>query len=471
MNFEFELVKTFSKSRKGKLSLQILLSALGVCIGVVTLINVMSAFDGYINTIESLLLSTTPHIQIKKNIRVEDSNDTDEVDEIFGDMIEEDDDFNSTSYKPRFYDTDEELETVTIEKKTNIVDFTEKNLFSKKESSRIIDILQNNSNNDINYAEEAFVLSSDIYIFNKKEELILRSDPIIYGSNFSNMKTALELKNVIDDNETVFREMNQISLRGKSGGILLTNSIFNLLQAKGINIGDKIFISQEPNLNRCIKVQVLKSFSFGLESDSCQTMIMDLNSLTKLFNTNGRANTIGIKIYNRYNAKIISDYIDSKIPEGFYTINWIDMTKRVFNILQVMKVIIYVTLFLTIIVASFNIKNSLTMIVLEKRKQIAVLKAIGAKNSNIYKAFMGLSIAIGTAGMFIGLIVGYILILYIQNIQSGALQEMLGMEKIIFFIDPLFILILYISLIFICIISALSPSIKASNISPVEGLQ
>jgi lipoprotein-releasing system permease protein len=183
---------------------------------------------------------------------------------------------------------------------------------------------------------------------------------------------------------------------------------------------------------------------------------------------------IEVKIDDVYRADEIRKEIMQRLgpTSGFFARTWIEMNRNLFSALKLEKIAMFIILALIIFVASFNIISSLIMTVMEKKKDIAILKAIGAKKSSVMKIFMVEGITIGIVGALFGSLSGYTICEIIRRYKIIKLPED------IYYINalPVTISVLDVLLVasvttIICILATLYPSYKASKIDPVETLR
>src|SRR5208337_1191378 len=133
---------------------------------------------------------------------------------------------------------------------------------------------------------------------------------------------------------------------------------------------------------------------------------------------------IDIKVDDIYKADSIARKIQSKLGFPFWARNWMEMNKNLFSALKLEKRVMFIILSLIVLVAAFNIICTLIMIVMEKNKDIAVLKSMGATSGSIMKIFVYQGVTIGAIGTLLGCI--------------GGLAVALNLEKISLFIENLF---------------------------------
>jgi lipoprotein-releasing system permease protein len=155
----------------------------------------------------------------------------------------------------------------------------------------------------------------------------------------------------------------------------------------------------------------------------------------------------------------------------FHTMDWRELNHNLFTALEMQKVMLSLVIATIIFVAAFNVVATLIMIVLEKRREIAILKAMGAKDLAIMQIFMVQGAAIGSVGTSIGLIVGGAICAYLNYFQFP-------LDPKVYLIDHLpirtslaeFIATILIALA-ICVTATLIPSLWAARMLPADGVR
>jgi lipoprotein-releasing system permease protein len=179
-----------------------------------------------------------------------------------------------------------------------------------------------------------------------------------------------------------------------------------------------------------------------------------------------------VKLEDVYAADTVRNAVAKKLGPRYIVRTWIQMNRNLFSALKLEKIAMFVILVLIILVASFNIISSLVMTVMEKKKDIAILKAMGAKNRSVMKIFMAEGLTIGVFGALAGSVIGYLMCV----IQNWLHVIKLSEEVYTINVLPMKISVTDVAIIasvtvVICLLSTLYPSYKATKIDPVETLR
>lgn len=137
--------------------------------------------------------------------------------------------------------------------------------------------------------------------------------------------------------------------------------------------------------------------------------LIRLEDAQALFGLGDVISVIEVKVDNIYKAPQIGTDIENVAGPGFMTTNWEEQNRSLFRALKTEGVVTFITISLIVFVAALNILISLTMMVMEKTKDIAVLMSMGTRKSQIRRIFTYQGLLIGIVGTAIGLVVGYVL--------------------------------------------------------------
>jgi lipoprotein-releasing system permease protein len=189
--------------------------------------------------------------------------------------------------------------------------------------------------------------------------------------------------------------------------------------ALAMEIGDTIIISAIPKNVGIFSQPLLMEFKLtGLseigfyEYDNLFAYV-DIKQAQKLFSIPDQASWIEIKLEDYRLADQVSEKIDDAFSYPFLSQTWYKQQKTLYNWLELEKLLYFAVLSLIILVAAFNIVSSLIMIVMEKTREIGILKSMGATPGMIQRIFLNEGLIIGVLGTSIGWIVGYF-ILWLQ---------------------------------------------------------
>ncbi|PIV39676.1 MAG: lipoprotein-releasing system transmembrane subunit LolC, partial [Candidatus Omnitrophica bacterium CG02_land_8_20_14_3_00__42_8] len=164
--------------------------------------------------------------------------------------------------------------------------------------------------------------------------------------------------------------------------------------------------------------------------------------------------------------------VQKKIGVDYWVRSWSELNKNLFSALKLEKITMFIILALIVVVACFNIASALIMMVMEKTKDIGILKSIGADNRSIRKIFMLNGFLIGFAGTFIGAIGGFGLCYLLKTYQF------IKLPRDIYYIDRLPVnlelsdsITVIAAAMLISLLSTLYPSWQAAKMEPVEALR
>jgi lipoprotein-releasing system permease protein len=158
--------------------------------------------------------------------------------------------------------------------------------------------------------------------------------------------------------------------------------------------------------------------------------------------------------------------------EGLRVNNWIELNRNLFTWMKLEKTVMFLILALIILVAAFNIVSTLFMVVLEKRRDIGVLKSLGAPAGTVLRIFLAEGLLIGGIGTMLGVVLGGVLIATLQR------YPFVRLPGDVYFIERLpvrpeawdFVAVIGAALV-LCIAAALYPAWRASRLDPVDAIR
>ncbi len=256
----------------------------------------------------------------------------------------------------------------------------------------------------------------------------------------------------------------------KGDGVLIGR---DMAKQFGLGPGDKLTLLS-PVTGMDYQAKVAGIFETGLYQYDSQTILASLKLVRNLlFLGDNEVNAVGIFLYNPMQAgDIKARLFDVLKDRRFSALTWIESNKSLFSALKLEKYVMFLILLLIVIVAAFNIVSSLVVLVATRTKEIAVLKALGLTNQEIYRLFLNIGILIGVVGAFFGGIIGVVLSLAIEH------WHIIKLPADVYYIDYLparlevaDALLVIGSAVIIAVFSALYPSSQAARLEPARALR
>lgn len=228
------------------------------------------------------------------------------------------------------------------------------------------------------------------------------------------------------------------------------------------------------------KFHVAGIFDSGFYEYDSSLAFISLKESQKFLNMGDEVTGLEIKVQNLYDAEKIARTIEAELGYPFWARNWMQMNKNLFSALRLEKRVMFIILSLIVLVAAFNIITSLTMVVMEKTKDIAILKSLGATAANIMKIFMIQGLLIGVSGTILGCTAGILVALRLEKI-SGFVEDLFGFKILpgdVYYLSQLpsridygDVFIIVVVTMILSFLATLYPAWRASRLDPVEALR
>jgi lipoprotein-releasing system permease protein len=161
-----------------------------------------------------------------------------------------------------------------------------------------------------------------------------------------------------------------------------------------------------PKYNR---FRVAGIFNSGFYDYDSSWAFARLSDTQRLFGIGDQVSVIEFKLDDIYQAGQVSQLLEKAAGPGFMATNWMEQNKAIFRALRLERLVTFITIGLIVFVAALNILIALTMMVMEKTRDIAVLMSMGTRKSQVRRVFVAQGVLIGLIGTAIGLILGYFL--------------------------------------------------------------
>ena len=221
-----------------------------------------------------------------------------------------------------------------------------------------------------------------------------------------------------------------------------------------------------------IRFKVAGIFDSGFYDYDSSWAFTRLSDSQRLFGLGDLVSVLEFKVDDIYRANVIGRELESAAGQGFMATNWMEQNKALFHALRLERVVTFITIGLIVFVAALNILISLTMMVMEKTKDIAVLMSLGTRQSQVRRVFMYQGVLIGILGTALGLILGYALSWLGSHYHLLSLSaEVYSIDYVPFaprLIDGILVALVALGVSFI---ATLYPSWSAARILPAEALR
>jgi lipoprotein-releasing system permease protein len=326
-----------------------------------------------------------------------------------------------------------------------------------------------------------------------------RLAPKIRGIDVEREEKVTQIREVIKEGKLDL-EMDE---KGNSNKCVIGKDLANEL---GVIVGDKITVYSPGNLSSIIdEINKAKGNAKGAKSlDQLQQMILPadltvtgifasgryafdaefilvpLNIGQELYSLGDDVHGLSVRVEDPYQSEEVKRGLEKVLPPQLNVMTWIDMNKQFFDAVRIERNTMFVLLMIIVVVASFGIMNTLITVTVQKTREIGIMKALGAKTSQILWVFLAQGMVVGLFGNVSGLAVGMMLIrwrnefkewlasaLHIEIFPPGIYQFSAIPAEVV----PHDVVVICVSAFVICSLAALIPAFAAARLDPVKALR
>lgn len=325
------------------------------------------------------------------------------------------------------------------------------------------------------------VQSASPFVYN---QVMLRSSSGVSGAVLRGIKPESLAQDLDNQNLPLLRNIfprlsEQLSKdRGNAlmPGIVLGKELAGIL---GVVKGDTVYlisprgmispIGHVPSMKRFKVAGLFESGFYEYDQSLAYIHIKDAQKMLRM----GDAVTgIGVRVKDIYQAGGVKKKITAELGFPYWARDWMQMNKNLFSALKLEKKAMFVILTLIVLVAAFNIASSLIMMVMQKTKDIAILKAMGATDKSIRKIFIFKGMVIGSVGTFLGLCLGFLLCWLLKHYKFIELPgDVYYFTTLPVQLEYLDIFLISAASLLICFLATLYPARQASKLNPVEAIR
>ncbi len=256
----------------------------------------------------------------------------------------------------------------------------------------------------------------------------------------------------------------------------------------GLRVGDRIIVigprgegeggEFKPGYKSFTVVGVFKS---GMYDHDLRTVYVPLEAaFSRAFlDTGGAVSGISVALDNPDNEKAVRDVLAREFPD-YLVSNWQEKQQTLLRALLLERRVQAVITFFIVVVAGFNILALLTVIVLEKTREIGVIRALGATTGGVMSIFVGSGLAVGVFGAGIGTGLGIAFTKNINRISDAVYAvtrfrvfppSLYYFDKIPAYLDPVQITAIAAAAVIVSLLASISPAVRAARMDPVEAIR
>jgi lipoprotein-releasing system permease protein len=212
-------------------------------------------------------------------------------------------------------------------------------------------------------------------------------------------------------------------------------------------------------------------FESGIPEKDLHTVYASLEAVQDFLGRPGKVNRVELTVKDFAHSETSGGLVREALGPDFLVKDWNQLNAHLFASLKLERVTMFVILAMIILVASFNIVTSLKMTVIEKRKEISILQAMGASSRQIGRIFLVQGAVIGNAGTLIGLALGLGFCWVLQRYPLVQLPDVFYDRSIPVRVSPFFVVGVVLTAVAIVLVAAFFPARAAAKIPPLEGIR
>lgn len=253
----------------------------------------------------------------------------------------------------------------------------------------------------------------------------------------------------------------------------------DLAETLGAKPGDSVLVTSPQGemtplglQPRFVRYQLVGVFHSGFYQYDSSYAFVRLLDAQRLFSEPDLVSVLSFKVDDLYHAPSIARELETAAGPGFQTTNWMEQNRELFRALRLEQVVTFVVIALIVCVAALNILIALTMLVMEKTRDIAVLMSFGVQPSQVRRIFLAQGLLISITGTLLGLVVGYALS------WAGGHYHFIPLSAEVYSLDTLpfapravdGVIVAGVSLL-TSLLATLYPSSAAARILPAQALR
>ena len=257
-----------------------------------------------------------------------------------------------------------------------------------------------------------------------------------------------------------------------------------------LRVGDKMlvfspqtFIAKRDEITLPLEMTVSGIFEIGMWEYDIGFILLPLDAARELYGIESGVHALRVMTTDPFRAGNVSRQISAALRNDYNDFNvqtWMDLNRQLFDALRVEKNMMFFLLIFIVLVAAFGITNTLIIVVVQKTKEIGLLKAVGFSSGSVMRVFLWQGLIQGVFGTAFGIILGFIMLHY-RNVIMRALsaglnfelfpKELYHLSEIPAHIAAADVFLVAVLSILICTLAGLLPAWRAARLDPAQALR
>lgn len=264
--------------------------------------------------------------------------------------------------------------------------------------------------------------------------------------------------------------------RSHETGIVLGSVLAEKLK---LTVGDGAMLmvmggrrTESRQLPRMHRLKVVGLFETGMYQYDDKIAYVHMHQLQHMIGIGDLVTGFEVRVADPDHVEAVTGHVVSKLGFQFWANHWKQMHRNLFSMLALQKLMMYVILTLIIVVAAFNVASALIMMVREKTKDIAIMKAMGATHASLKRIFLGKGIIIGSVGTGIGVLAGQGVCLILAHYQFIELPgDVYFLTTLPVELNLLDLGVIALGTMAICAFASFYPAKQAAKMNPVDAIR
>lgn len=256
-----------------------------------------------------------------------------------------------------------------------------------------------------------------------------------------------------------------------------------LADTLGLDVGDRVKVispltgldvsmfAPEARVPRSRDFRVIAVFEAGFQEYDSRLVYVDLYEAQRFHEHGDSVTGVEMRVHDIDRARGVARELEKALEGPFHTMDWAELNHNLFTALEIQKVMLSLVIASIIIVAAFNVVATLIMVVLEKKREIAILKAMGATDLAILLIFLVQGTIIGVVGTVLGLLVGGGLVAYLKLYEFPLDPKVYLIDHLPLVVSPTEFIVTILVAVGICMTATLAPSWWAARMLPADGVR